>query len=188
MQINITKKILSEYVKQKEPNFTCLHATSRSLFKDISAFGSIGGNTYKDLEWPKGVGVYAIWKMSQNIAETLIYIGMTGKINQQVNGEAKLFDPENGFSKRALRYHPYSFTQKGSYKDYFEYEPKHSLKTIKKAPLEDRYAVHIPLKDIKVDCFQIPERLKLAPSFFEVLLLQSYFSSFNSLPIANNQL
>jgi len=34
--------------------------------------------------------------MSQNIAETLIYIGMTGKINQQVNGEAKLFDPKNG--------------------------------------------------------------------------------------------
>lgn len=96
MQINITKKILSEYVKQKESNFTCLCATSRSSFKDISAFGSIGGYTYKDLEWPKGVGVYAIWKMNQNIAETLIYIGMTGKINQQVNGEAKLFDPENG--------------------------------------------------------------------------------------------
>jgi hypothetical protein len=188
MQINITKKILSEYVKQKEPSFTCLYATSCSLFKDISAFCSIEGNTYKDLKWPRGVGAYAIWKKCQNIEETLIYIGMTGKINQQVNGRAKLFDPENGFSKRALRYHPYSFTRKGSYKDYFEYEPKHSLKTIKKAPHEDRYAVHIPLKDIKVDCFQIPERLKLAPSFFEALLLQSYFSSFNSLPIANNQL
>ena len=186
--MNITKKLLSEYVKQKEPNFTLLYASTCSLFKDISAFDSIKGNTYKDLEWPKGVGVYAIWKISLNIEEALIYIGMTGKINQQVNGEAKLFDAENGFSKRALRYHPYSFTQKGSYKDYFEYEPKHSLKTIKKAPLEDRYAVHVPLKDIKVDCFQIPERLKLAPSFLEALLLQSYFSSYNSLPIANNQL
>ena len=187
MQINITKKLLSEYVKQKEPNFTCLYAKSCSLFKDISAFRSVEGYTYKDLKWPKGVGVYAIWKISQNIEETLIYIGMTGKINQH-NGEAKLFDSENGFSKRALRYHPYSFTQKGPFRDFFEYEPKYSLKTIQKAPREDRYAAHIPLKDLKVDCFQIPQRLQLAPSFLEALLLQSYFSSYNSLPIANNQL
>jgi len=95
MQINITKKSF-RVCKTKRAIFTCLCATSRSLFKDISAFGSIGGNAYKDLEWPKGVGVCAILKISRNIKETLIYIRMTGKINQQVNGEAKLFDPESG--------------------------------------------------------------------------------------------
>ncbi len=184
--MNITKKLLSEYVKQKEPNFTLLYASTCSLFKDISAFDSIKGNTYKDLEWPKGVGVYAIWETKTK--GDLLYIGMTGKIKKHPNGKTQLSELKNGFSKRGLRYHPYSFTQKGPFRDYFEYAPKHSLKSIQKAPLEDRYAAHIPLKDMKVDCFQIPQRLQLAPSFLEVLLLQSYFSTYYSLPIANNQL
>ena len=182
------KEILLEYTKEQGSNFDVLYAICCAAFSKISGFHSIKALKYEDLEtkWPKGVGVYAIWETKTK--GDLLYIGMTGKIKKHPNGKTQLSELKNGFSKRGLRYHPYSFTQKGPFRDYFEYAPKHSLKSIQKAPLEDRYAAHIPLKDMKVDCFQIPQRLQLAPSFLEVLLLQSYFSSYNSLPIANNQL
>lgn len=190
MKIDILHKILIPFLGNNNPNFEDFYSACCQCFRSASSFSSIKAEQYIELQkqWPKGVGVYAVWEESKEPYKNLIYIGMTGKLKRLANGQIKLADSEDGFSKRSLRYHPYSFTQKGPFKNYFEYGPKHSLKDIQKVPHKNRYASRIPLKDIRVDCFQIPERLKLAPSLLEVLLLQCYFTSCNSLPIGNNQL
>ena len=104
------------------------------------------------------------------------------------DGAAVLDDKKNGFRSRATRYHPYSFTREGTYKDYFEFAPLHSLSQIKQAPPEDRYAEHVPIKDLSIDCFVLGRESRIAPAFLEALLLQYYIEFEGRLPMANNAL
>jgi len=190
MSKNIIKEILQEYAKQQQLSFEDFYKTCCKAFSNISSYFQIRASNYDDIKkkWPKGVGVYAVWEAKANLKDVLVYIGMTGKIKKYSDGKTKLFDSKNGFSQRAGRTHPYSFTQSGAYKDFFEYGPKHALANIKKAASENRYTSRIPIKNIRIDCFQISEQMNLAPSLLEGLLLQDYFNTYSKLPDANNEL
>ena len=188
--MSITRKILEVCLKQNELDFDNVYKSCCNIFNDNNALFSISGDKYEELEkqWPRGVGVYAVWRVSSENNDELLYIGMTGKIKKNFESNTKLLEPENGFSKRALRYHPYSFTKNGPNKNHFEYGPKFPIQKIKKVHPEKRYSSKIPLCNIRVDCFKISDHLKLAPSFLEALLLQEYFNKYNFLPKGNNQL
>ena len=140
------------------------------------------GHSCSDLPWPDGVGVYVV---RQN-PDQVIYIGMTGKFKRESDGAAVLDDNKNGFRSRATRYHPYSFTREGTYKDHFEFAPLHPLAEIKEAPPKERYAEHFPIKDLSIDCFVLGRESRIAPAFLEALLLQYYIEFEGRLPVANN--
>ena len=162
----------------------------RRIFEQADRFKAFSGEIHgcKNLPWPDGVGVYVLWMKERQDPSDVIYIGMTGKYKRADDGTASLADKKRGFRERGTRYHPYSFTSDGPWKDHYEFAPRHSLTEIKKAPPEDRYSEHIPIKQMSIDCFIIDQAMVIAPTYLESLLLQTYLSFGGSLPRANNAL
>jgi hypothetical protein len=162
----------------------------RSIFEQADRFKTFSGETHgcKNLPWPDGVGVYVLWMKERQDPSDVIYIGMTGKYKRADDGTASLADKKDGFQKRGARYHPYSFTTEGPWKDHYEFAPRHSMKDFLKVPFEDRYNQHIPIRDISIDCFIINQEMVIAPTYLESLLLQTYLSFASRLPTANNEL
>jgi len=162
----------------------------RRIFEQADRFKAFSGEIHgcKNLPWPDGVGVYVLWMKERQDPSDVIYIGMTGKYKRADDGTASLADKKRGFRERGTRYHPYSFTSDGPWKDHYEFAPRHSLTEIKKAPPEDRYSEHIPIKQMSIDCFIIDQAMVIAPTYLESLLLQIYLSFGKELPIANNAL
>jgi hypothetical protein len=113
---------------------------------------------------------------------------MTGKYKRESDGTAVLADKQNGFRERGTRYHPYSFTSDGPWANHYEYDPQYSVNDIRKAPPQDRYNEHIPIKEISIDCFVLGQESRIAPAFLEALLLQYYIEFEGRLPVANNAL
>jgi hypothetical protein len=174
--------------------FACTRSTFRDFydelrrcFEEVDCFHIVEAEKCKALPWPKGQGVYAIWrKQDDRDTHSLVYVGMTGKFGHE-NGVALLPAKPNGFRKRAERYHPYCFTKKGPFSDNFEFDPLFSLNKIGKAPLEARYNRRLPISSLSIDCFVTEPAHKIAPAFVEALILQQYISSEGRLPEANNK-
>lgn len=135
--------------------------------------------------WPAGRGVYVIRQISTG--DSIVYIGMTGRFKR--NNDNSVTMQGGVLAKRELRWHPYSFTTKGTYKEHFEFGPNYSVNILQSKPEESRYRCRIPFSDIIIECYLtdgIEE--EVSPAFLETLLLQIYMRMFRTLPPANNQL
>jgi hypothetical protein len=167
-------------------SFNDFYGDLRHCFEAVDCFHIVEADKCKDLPWPKGQGVYAVWlKHGDQDARSLVYVGMTGKFGH-VNGVASLPETPNGFRKRAERTHPYCFTKKGPFSDSFEFDPLFPLKQIGKAPPETRYNRRLPISNLSIDCFVTEPAHKIAPAFVEALILQQYISSEGRLPEAKS--
>lgn len=135
--------------------------------------------------WPTGFGVYVVRKANvESVLESILYIGMTGKITRR---EGVTVPGGTGFAGRINRYTPYCYTSDGPFCDYFEFGPKASGDGILNMPPEDRYEHRFPLSETVTDCFLLTGIEKeVSPSFLEAILLQLYFRQTETLPIGNN--
>jgi hypothetical protein len=168
-------------------SFRDFYGELRRCFEAVDCFHVVEAGKCKELPWPKGQGVYAVWlKQGDRDARSLVYVGMTGKFGHE-NGVALLPDKPKGFRDRADRYHPYCFTKKGPFSDNFEFNPLFPFSKIRKAPLETRYNRRLPISSLSIDCFETKPAHKIAPAFVEALILQQYISSEGRLPEANNK-
>ena len=168
-------------------SFRDFYGELRRCFEAVDCFHIVEAEKCKALPWPKGQGVYAVWlKQGDRDARSLVYVGMTGKFGHK-DGVAFLPDKPKGFRKRAERFHPYCFTQKGPFTDHFEFDPLLPLKEIQKAPLEARYNRRLPISELSIHCFVAEPEFTIAPAFIESLILQHYISSEGRLPEANNK-
>ena len=178
---------LDQLLSCSRPDFLEFYSALRECFGACGAYHSVEADKCKDLAWPKGQGVYAVWlKQGSRDPCSLIYVGMTGKFGHK-DGVAFLPDKPKGFRKRAERFHPYCFTQKGPLADHFEFDPLLPLKEIQKAPLEARYNRRLPISELSIHCFVAEPEFTIAPAFIESLILQHYISSGGRLPEANNK-
>jgi hypothetical protein len=160
----------------------------QSHFEGLKRFQEIQGPyTLNKKLWPKGTGVYVVWKSSESDPDSIVYVGSTGKFKQKETFEPKL----NGgcLSKRPGRSHPYCFQSQGLNSGFFEYDPMFRVNVIKKKDHKERYRCKIPLARIKVGCFDLSgiER-HISPALLEALILQNHVAIHNRLPPANNQL
>lgn len=178
---------LDQLISCSRPDFPEFYSALRECFGACGAYHSVEADKCKDLPWPKGQGVYAVWlKKCGRDSCSLVYVGMTGKFGHK-DGVALLPDKPKGFRKRAERFHPYCFTKKGPFTDHFEFDPLLSLKEIQKAPLEARYNRRLPISELSIHCFVAEPEFTIAPAFIESLILQHYISSEGRLPEANNK-
>ncbi len=174
--------------------FACTRSTFRDFygelrrcFEAVDCFHIVEAGKCKELPWPKGQGVYAVWlKQGDRDARSLVYVGMTGQFGH-ADGVASLPEDPKGFRKRAGRTHPYCFTRKGPFSDNFEFDPLFPLSKIGAAPPEARYNRRLPISNLSIDCFETKPAHKIAPAFVEALILQQYISSEGRLPEANNK-
>ena len=178
---------LDQLLGCSRPDFPEFYSALRECFGASGAYHSVEADKCKDLLWPKGQGVYAVWlKKGGRDTLSLIYVGMTGKFGHK-DGVALLPDEPKGFRKRAGRSHPYCFTKKGPFTDQFEFDALFPLKKIRKAPLEERYNRRLPISELSIHCFVAEPGFTIAPAFIESLILQHYISSEGRLPEANNK-
>jgi hypothetical protein len=134
--------------------------------------------------WPAGRGVYVVRQISKG--DSILYVGMTGRFKR--NGDGSVTMRGGTLAGRETRWHPYSFTRAGFYKNQFEYGPNYSVNVLLTKAEESRYRYHVPFADIAVDCF-VTDGIEgeVSPAFLETLILQMYMREFKTLPPANNQ-
>ena len=155
--------------------FNKLYSDLVSAFQQCQRFQTIPGNlAHISKAWPDHSGVYAVRKItpdSPNYHNSIVYVGMTGKIKRlgnSINGR---------LNTRPSRLFPYSFSITG-----FNFDYNEILKS---------YSSIIPPDNFEVDCFIFDNTGASAPAFLEAVLLQSYAISrigmANRLPPANSE-
>lgn len=138
--------------------------------------------------WPKGFGVYVVWKISSSEDE-LIYVGMTGKFKKKVDGGYAINSGK--FSNRKNRWTPYLFQEVQEDGFSFRFGPKYSNSTIQfDNRLElDAYSDSISYENLRVDFFKFSADVDCncgyTPSLLEAKLLTEYLIETKSLPPAN---
>lgn len=150
-------------------------------------FSRIAVPTARDVAtaWPSGRGVYVVrWARASSFLESILYIGMTGKLTKKEQG---IESSGSGFAGRIDRYTPYCYSSTGRFSDHFEFGPMAAGDSVLELPRERRYEHHVPLSETITDCFLLHgvER-EVAPSFLEAILLQMYFRQMATLPAGNN--
>ncbi len=140
------------------------------------------------IEWPKGFGVYVVWKISSSRNE-LIYVGMTGKFKKKDGGGYAINSGK--FSNRKNRWTPYLFQEVQEDGFSFRFGPKYSNSTIQfDNRLElDAYSDSISYENLRVDFFKFSADVDCncgyTPSLLEAKLLTEYLIETKSLPPAN---
>lgn len=140
--------------------------------------------------WPKGTGVYVVWKIDGK-EEAVLYIGMTGKFKRQDDGVR--FN-NSDFKSRATRWTPYRFCENeesGKFLWHFRYGPK--VKNVQEQNnikyQNDAYQSAVAYKNLRVDCFIVNEdHPTYSPALLEAELLTAYLKERGDLPPANNEL
>ena len=166
-------------------NFENFYSKLTDFYKSENKFYEISAAKCSELDWPNGIGVYVVRARE---GMDVVYIGMTGKVQRMAPDSVKLEIKKNGFKNRSKRWHPYCFSEKGRYENHFEFGPNFGVNELKKQGEEVRYKYHLPITDLTVDCFSLDEKTAMAPTFLESFILQVYFSSKGTLPVANNVL
>ncbi|MHA8100720.1 hypothetical protein PQG46_02675 [Aquirufa nivalisilvae] len=173
-------------------NFTEFYNDLRVSFQKENSFFELNGSNQK-ISWPKGSGVYVVWKYNTNDAKNLLYVGMTGKFSRNKNGKIDFNKAQ--LKSRVNRWTPYRFAENekdSKYKYFFRYGPKLSSTNDQKNIMfdNDAYKNNVPYSDIIVHCFIISEsHEEFSPTLLESLILNKYLKLFNNdLPPANNSL
>ena len=173
--------------------FIEFYNTKKQEFIDNNLFTSIiGGN--EPIQWPKGGGVYTIWKTGSQNNNELIYIGMTGKFSRPIDGILTF----NGgsFRSRANRWTPYRFCENNLDNNtgmiyHFRYGPtEHNVnEQYIIRYLEDAYSHSIPYTNLEIHCFHIgSDHEYYSPVLLESELLTKFLKINGDLPPANNSL
>ncbi len=140
------------------------------------------------IDWPKGFGVYVVWKIVLS-SEELIYVGMTGKFKKKVGGGYAVNSGK--FSERKYRWTPYLFQEVQEDGFSFRYGPRYSNSEIRlENKLElDAYSDSISYDNLRVDFFNFSADVDCncgyTPSLLEAKLLTEYLIETKSLPPAN---
>jgi hypothetical protein len=164
-------------------NFENFYIKLTDFYKPENKFYEISAPKCSELDWPNGIGVYVVRARE---GMDVVYIGMTGKVQRMAPDSVKLEIKKNGFKNRSKRWHPYCFSEKGRYENHFEFGPNFGVNELKKQDEEVRYKYHLPISGLVIDCFSLDEQSAMAPTFLESLILQVYFTSNGTLPVANN--
>jgi hypothetical protein len=173
-------------------NFQELYHSLMDTFRIDNLFVEINGTEDK-IVWPKGSGVYVIWKNNIKENNNLIYVGLTGKFKRNGNGDVVF----NGgsFRFRANRWTPYRFCESErdtNWKYSFRYGPLSSnLNEQERIKYDDNaYANSILYKDLLIHCFIVnADHPEYSPVLLESMILTKYLKeSDNNLPPANNSL
>jgi hypothetical protein len=159
-------------------------------------FLSIELTSNNSIDWPKGYGVYVIWKNDKSSIGNLLYIGLAGRFKRNSNNEVVL---NSGlFSKRKDRWTPYRFCEHendGELKYSFRYNPRESKTSLQQQIKfhKDAYSETIFYNEgIIIDFFifnkEINSNHGYTPALLEAELLSKYLIETNTLPPANNSL
>ena len=105
-------------------NFTEFYNELRNGFINDDSFVELTGKNQK-INWPKGSGVYVVWKNDINDAKNLLYVGMTGKFLRTKNVKIDFNNAQ--LKSRVNRWTPYRFAESekdSKFKYFFRYGPK----------------------------------------------------------------
>ena len=155
--------------------FQIVYRETKKYFSEKKSHFLVKGEQLEDFIWPRGYGVYIISRLDQT-SRRVVYIGMTGKLNQ--NGKYK---GKQEFKNRFGRYTPYYFDRS---KNLFCFDPEPGKMNGK----PDGYKKSYPLKQVQIDCFvcnfEVINQL-IAPTYLESFLLQAFLLEHGHLPEAN---
>lgn len=168
---------LQLFERKFEFPFDSIFEITKKIYSSKGGFKSIRSSTCKSINWPKNPGVYVIRDICGD-GDQVIYIGMTGKF--ETNGN---FKGKQGLSHRKTRWNPYRFDD---LENMFQYRPNYERFESKNSAPKEGYEKNIDIDQIEIDCFIFERNEKLAPTFLESLLLQSYLLQYEKLPPANN--
>lgn len=149
------------------------------LFSSRLRFVRMKAGFFTRKNWPKGSGVYVIWKVVGKSRE-LIYIGKTGTY-RRVGKLVGINNEQNKFKERMARWTPYCF-----FAECFYYGPQFKGSAKPKPNDDSNYGECIPISEIEIDFF-VCGTGSVAPAFLESLLLQIYMDEHLALPPANNE-
>jgi regulatory protein YycI of two-component signal transduction system YycFG len=173
-------------------NFTEFYNELKKGFINDNSFVELIGKNQK-INWPKGSGVYVVWKNDINDAKNLLYVGMTGKFSRTKNGKIDFNKAQ--LKSRVNRWTPYRFAESekdSKFKYFFRYGPKLSSTNEQKNIMfdNDAYKESVSYSELILHCFLVSENHKeYSPTLLESLILNKYLKLFNNdLPPANNSL
>lgn len=171
MSTDILKVVSGEY------RFSDVYPHIKQHFEEQSRFVQIDGRACLDRKsWPSNPGVYLVWE-----AESLIYIGMTGKV-QKSEDKCELPPKGSGLRDRLARWDPYCFDEQYQV---FRYGLARRAPS-KKTALEIGYETEVQITNIRVDCFKYLRSENKAPALLESILLQGFINQYDQLPVVNN--
>ena len=149
------------------------------LFSSKFRFVRMHSGFFVRKNWPKGSGVYVIWKVVGKSRE-LIYIGKTGTY-RRTGKLVGINNEKDKYKERMGRWTPYCF-----FEEYFCFGPQFKGSAEPKPNNDSNYGECIPISEIEIDFF-VCGTGSVAPAFLESLLLQIYMDEPSTLPPANNE-